>query len=173
MYQAGINSVTLFENKGVDFLYYDAENLRNITNLTSTGDQIYIENNQQPKLSIKSSVSDSGEIVYAYDFEFFLFGLTNDNITLIDKIKRSIVGYCLLIKFYDGVYRFYNLPFKCNESEIDTNSEMLLRLKLNNPAPSLISHLDYVPEVNTTPVYRTDTTILTADTTIYTADYAL
>lgn len=172
MYQAGVKNITLYENTGISFNRYDPLNLRAITDLVGGGVVIRIENLQQPTYTIKSKFKN-GKVAHDYKIEFFLLGLTLENYDIINQIKTSIYGWCFLVEFYDGTFRFYDTPVRCLESEIKPHDEMSFKLTLENIVPSTQSHLDYVPNVSTTPIYRFDTTILTWDSEIYTFDYAL
>jgi len=173
MYQAGIKNISLYENKGIDFYYYDPLDDRAITDLTGTGSIILVENYQQPTFNINSSFSSGGNVVNEYELKFFILGLLSANNTLISQIKKSVYGWCILIEFYDGTFKFYNTPMFCRESSIDPNAEMSFTLTLKTATPTVEMHLDYTPNVSTVPIYRADTTLVTADSTIYTADYAL
>ena len=173
MYQAGIKNITLYENKGIAFTYYEPTNLRAITALTAVGAVLTIENVQQPEFDIKIKMSDSGQITHDYIVKFFLLGLTLDNYDTINQLKKSINGWCFLVEFYDGTFKFYNVPLKCLESSISPQKEMSFELEMKNIVPTTQQYYEYTPDISTVPVYRADTTILTADTAIYTADYAL
>lgn len=173
MYQAGVKNITLYENNGITATYYDPLNLRAITDLNTQGEIIYIENNQQPELEIKIERSKSGKTVFDYRLKYLLLGLTLENFDLIKQIQESIYGWCFLIEYYDGTYKFYNSPLFQDDSEIKPKEEMSFAMDLRSRVPSLNTHFEYTPNVSTVPIYRADTTLLTADTEIYTADYAL
>lgn len=173
MYQAGVKNITLYENSGITMNYYDPLNLRAITALNGLGAIISIENNQHPEFEIKLSMSNSGKLVSDYTIKFMLLGLTLENFDLINQLKSSLYGWCFLVEFYDGTYKFFKAPLFCDDSEIKPHEEMSFEVKLMSKVPSREWYLEYTPNVSTVPIYRADTTIITADNTIYTADYAL
>ena len=173
MYRAGIKNITLYENNGITAYYYDPLNLRKISNLSTVGATIQIYNNQHPEYDIKISRSDSGKLVHDYELKFMLLGLTLENYDLIDQIKSSLYGWCFLVEYYDNTFRYYGSPLFADDSEIKPQKEMSFEVKLKTIVPSRISHLEYTPGISTIPVYRADTTLISADNTIYTADYAL
>jgi len=173
MYQAGIKNITLYENKGITFNYYDGVNLNSINNLSGKGAILRIENNQQPKLNVELAFSRSGKLLSGYTVEFFLFGLLQDNYDLINTLTGSIYGWCFLVEFYDGTLKYYNTPIFCDGGKINPSTEMSYSVELKSRVSSVTKALDYNQFASTIQIYRADTTILTADTTIYTADYAV
>ena len=50
---------------------------------------------------------------------------------------------------------------------------MSFEIKMESRVPAIDKYYEFTADVSTVPVYKADTTLLTADTTIYTADYAL
>ena len=173
MYQAGVKNITLYENNGITKYYYDPLNLRAITDLETTGAAILIENMQRPEFDIKIEFSDGGKVLHDYSIEFLLLGLTLENYDLINQIKSSIYGWCFLVEFYDGTFKYFDTPIFSDDAEIKPHEEMSFELKLESRVPTEIYYLEYTPGISTVPIYRADTTLLRADTTIYTADYAL
>lgn len=173
MYQAGIKNITLYENKGIKKTHYDPLNLRAITALSGLGTILFIDNFQRPEFDIKIELSKSGRVVHDYTVKFLLLGLTLENYDLIQQIKCTIYGWVFLVEFYDGSFKFYDAPVFAGDSEIKPHEEMSFEIELKSSVPSREYHLEYTPDISTVPIYRADTTILSADTTIYTADYAL
>jgi len=173
MYQAGIKNITLYENKQISFEFYDALNIRAITNLSGLGNILTIENNQRPEFDIKFKLSDSGNVTHEYSLDFFLYGISNDNYNLLAQLKQSIYGWCFLVEFYDGTLKFYNTPLFCRESNLKPQEEMAFVVKLENKIPSTVQYLEYTPDVSSVPIYRWDSEILTFDSKIYTFDYEL
>lgn len=173
MYQGGVKNITLYENQGIEFYYYDPQNDRAITNLTSKGSVILIENCQLPEFNIKQMIGDGGRFLAEYNVKFHVLGMTSANVDLINRITTSIYGWCFDVEFYDGTHKYYNTPLKLKDSEINPQEEMSFMCEMETPVPSYDIHLDYVPGVSTVPVYRWDTTLITWDTTLITWDYAL
>lgn len=172
MYQAGVKNITLYENTGISFNRYDPLNLRAITDLVGGGSVLLIENYQRPEYEVKLKFKN-GQLTQDYKLEFLLLGLTLDNYDLINQIKGSIYGWCFLVEFYDGTFKFYTAPVRCLESEIKPHDEMSFKLTLENVVPSIQPYYEFVPDISTTPIYRFDTTLLTWDNDIYTFDNAL
>jgi hypothetical protein len=170
MYQAGIKNITLYENTGITFNFYDPLNLRAITDLSNLGAVILIENMQQPEFDIKLKFRN-GFMAQDFKVEFLLLGLTLDNYNLLNQICSSIYGWCFLVEFYDGTFKYYNTPIWCRESDIKPHDEMSFSLALENPVPSIISYYEFTPDISTTPIYHFDTELLTWDSAIYTFDY--
>ena len=173
MYQAGVKNITLYENVGITKVYYDPLNLRAITALSSLGGIIQIDNSQRPEFDIKIEQSKSGRIVHDYSISFLLLGLTLDNYDLINQIKSSINGWCFLVEFYGGTFKYFDTPLFADDAEIKPQEEMSFEIKIESQVPTIQYYLEYTPGISTVPIYRADTTLLTADTEIYTADYAL
>ena len=173
MYQAGIKNITLYENVGIEFYHWNYLDDYDITSITSLGTAIQLTNENRPVFDIKMKLTDGGETGMVYDLSFILSGLIQGNFDTITRLNRSIYGWCFLVEFYDGTYKFYNTPLFTKTEEIKPHEEMTYEIKLMNPVATISRAFDYTPGISTVPVYRADTTILTADTTIYTADYAL
>ena len=172
MYQAGIKKITLYENKGISFVFYDAGDSSKITDLSNSGEVITLENLNRPEFDIKVMLSNSGFVLNEYTLNFLFFGLTLVNFNQLFKLKTSVYGWCVLVEFYDGTIKFYNTPLFCKKSDIKPHEEMSFTVELETAVPTPVSHYNYLADVFL-PIYRADTTLLTADTTIYTADYAL
>jgi len=173
MYQAGIKNITLYENKGIDFLHYDPLNYYAITGLSGIGAVITIQNMQRPGFDIKLKLGDSGKPVQDYAVSFAILGYDIAGYADLYQIKTSIYGWCMLIEFYDGTFKFYDTPIFCRDSKINPHNEMAFEIEMKTIVPTVARHFEYTPNVSTVPIYRADTTILRADTTIYTSDYAL
>jgi len=173
MFQAGVKNITLIEKNNVTFRYYDPLDLSKITNISTSGAQIVIENLQHPEVEIKYKFSKSGNVTQDYTVKFFILEYSVENLQLIEQIKTSVYGWSLLIEFYSGDFRYYDCPLVCRESDIKPHKEMAFTVSLENPAPSTKPHLNYVPGISLIPVYRFDTELLTFDTEIYTWDYEL
>lgn len=171
MYQAGVKNITLYENKGIRFMYYNQDDLSLITDITSTGAVIAVENLQRPKLDINSNFAKSGKLYHSYKVEFNLLGLLQDNLLLINQLVDSIFGWCALIEFYDGEKRFYPAQLFCRGSEINPSEEMSFKIELVSPVPSSKTFLNYTAGQSLNPVYRWDSMILSWDSEIYTFDY--
>lgn len=170
MYQAGINKIELYENKGLSFYYHDLADLGKITNLVNTGEVIEIENCQRPNFEYNIITGDNRKNTFQYIIEFFIFELSLSNIEVIRKLKESIYGFKPLVYFYDGTVKFYNETlFFISDSEIKIQEAMNYTCKLETRVNSLIKHLNYYPASALT--YKCDTTILKCDTTLYTCDY--
>lgn len=173
MYQAGIKQIWLYENKGVDYYYYNPSDLTYITNITSTGSIINIENMQLPEMDIKTKMSDSGKMTYEIEMKFFSLGYTIENILIIEQLKSSIYGWSILVEYYDETFKFFPCVIECKDSKISIQKEMAFDISMESKEPASSPFLNYVPGISTVPVYRADTTLITADTIIYTADYAI
>ena len=173
MYQAGVKNITLYENKNITFNFWDPEDLNQITDINSGGQIINVENVQQPEFEIESELSKSGQIVFDYKAKFLLLGLTLDNYNLIEILTESIYGWHALVEFYDGTIKFFNVPLFMPESEIKPHDEMTFEIKIETKVPTKEKYYEFTADVSSVPIYRADTTLLTADSTIYTADYAL
>jgi hypothetical protein len=173
MYQAGVRNIYLYENTGVSFVHYDALNLRVITDLQTLGTVITVENMQRPEFDISLLFSKSGYVTQNLNLQFYLLGLTLDNYDLINQLKKSIHGFCLLVEFYDGDFRFYNAPLFCNEAKINPHKEMSFEIKMSTKVPTKQMYYEYTPGISLNPVYRCDSEILTCDSEIYSCDYEL
>lgn len=173
MYQAGIKNITLYENKGITFRHWDLLDISEITDLQSLGSVISIENIQRPKFNVDSKLLKSGKLGHEYSIDFFFLGMTVDNINTIKAIIESIYGWCFLVEFYDGTFKFYNTPVFCRENKIKPHDEMSFNLTLNSSVPTLKTFLKYTAGVSGIPVYRWDTTLLSFDDSIYSFDYEL
>jgi len=173
MYQAGVKKIYLYENTGISFVHYDALNLRVITDLQTLGAIIEVMNMQRPEFDISLQLSKSGFITQTLNAQFYLLGLTLDNYDLINQLKKSIHGFCLLVEFYDCDFRFYNVPLFCNEAKINPHKEMSFEIKLSTAVPTKDMYYNYTPGISLNPVYRFDSEILTLDSEIYTFDCEL
>lgn len=173
MYQAGVKNITLYENKGVSFYFWNSQDLKQISNIENLGDIIQIENMQRPEFDIEIKMLDSGNVGFDYTVKFFLLGMTLENVSQVQNLKKSIYGWCFLVEFYDGTYKFFNTPVFCRESDIEPHNEMSYEVELTNPVPAIVPYYEYTPGISTVPVFRFDTTLLTWDTEIYTWDYGL
>lgn len=173
MYQAGVKSITLYENKGIRFRYYDQFDYTLITELVSLGAVIEITNVQRPKFDVTSKFTKLGRMANDYKIEFLLLGLTNSNIDLISQLSESIYGWCFLVEFYDDTFNFYNIPVYCRASKIKPHDEMSFAVTLETNVASLKTHLNYLAGVTGIVNYRFDSEILSFDSEIYTFDYEL
>jgi hypothetical protein len=100
-------------------------------------------------------------------------GLFQDNELLIEQLKSSIYGWCVLIEYYDGTFKFYNTPLFISEAKISQQKEFVYEINMGTAVPTVESFYDYISGVPTLPYFRADTTLLTADNEIYTADYEM
>lgn len=172
MYQAGIKIITLYENKGINFYYYNLGNENLISNLTNTGQTIVIENKLQPKYNVELKPFDR-QFSYDLTLSFLLEALTQENINTLIDLKQSIYGWCMLVEFYDGTSKFYNIPLFCNTSKIDPSKEMIFNVDMQNRVAVTRSYYDYTAGISETTTYRCDSTLLTCDYNLITCDYAL
>ena len=173
MYQAGIKNITLYENKGIDFRFYDPGNLSAITDLSSLGSVLEIENIQRPEFDIKLAFSKGGNATQEFSLKFLFLELSSENIELLNLIKSSIYGWCFLVEFYDGSFRFFETPLYCREASINPHQSMSFEVKLKSAVPTTKSYYNYDPDVSVVTVYRLDTTLLSFDTEVYSWDYEL
>jgi hypothetical protein len=173
MYQAGVKNITLYENHGITFRYYDQYDLSKITDLQSLGSIILIENIQRPTLDIESKFSNYGRMAHSYKINFLCLGLTIDNLNLLNQIAESIYGWCFLVEFYDGTFKFYHLPIYCRSHKIKPHDEMSFEIEMNSALASIKTHLNYTAGIIGIPVYRWDSDLITFDNAIYTFDYEL
>jgi hypothetical protein len=89
MYQAGIKNITLYENKGITFRYYDPLNTAAITALESKGRVVQVLNLQHPEFDIKLKFSKSGALGSDYKVIFLLLGLTLENYEQLNEFATS------------------------------------------------------------------------------------
>lgn len=171
MYQAGVKNITLYENKTIRFRYYDLLDESLITDLTTLGAIIEIENLQRPTLDIESKFGKQGKMVHDYKISFNFLGLLTTNLNLLNQLAESIYGWCFLAEFYDGTFKFYNVPLFCRSNKINPHNEMSFSVELISAVSSSKAQLNYTAGVSLLPVYRWDSTILRFDSTIYTLDY--
>jgi hypothetical protein len=116
----------------------------------------------------------SGQVASDYKIDFFLLGLTLENYELLNELATNINGWCFLVEFYDGTFKFYNAPiFARDGAQIKPHDEMSWKVSLTNPVPSKSHYLEYTPGLSLNPVYRSDTMLISADNEIYSADYEL
>lgn len=170
MYQAGINRITLYENKSLNFEFWNSFDNNAITNITNEGEIIVVENNQQPEYEIIINKFER-EITFDLNLKFLLMGLLNSNIDLHRQLSNSIYGWCALIEFYDGEIRFYNVPLTMSKSGIKPQTEMIFEIILKNDVEFTESYFDYTANVSIAQTFRSDTTYLTCDSDLITSDY--
>jgi len=173
LYQSGIKNITLIEDKGVSFNYYDPLDYSKISNLEYTGEAILIEERQRPMFDIRIRANNHGKVNQEYSVEFFLFAYSTENYDTIIQLQQSIYGWLMLVEFYDGTFKFYRNPVYWTEVDFKPHDEMTFPVKMKSKVPTELMHLEFTPGISVVPVYRADTTLLTADSTIYTADYSL
>lgn len=172
MSQAGVYKISLYENKGVSFTYPDASDLFSVTGLTNTGEVIEITNDQRIDFDFDIKTGDNAKILFDYTLKFFLFDLTVATIQEAQKIKESVYGWLLLVTFYDGTTKFYNVPFFCpDDAPIKIQDSMAFEVTLKNRVPSSLFFFNYLSAAEI--AYKADTTVLTADSTAITADYTI
>ena len=172
-YQAGIKKVTLYENKSLEFVYYDPADFTKITDITSTGEIIEIENESLPDLDIKHSLGGQGLLLFDYKMEFYILDYSIPNLETIRKLKESIYGWKFLIEYYDGTERFYNVPLYCRDSSINPHKEFSNKIELKTMIPTKEGFYVLFTAGALDDVYRADTTIITADSDQISADYSL
>lgn len=168
--QAGINIITLYENKNLSFRFHDEDDRDNISALTTDGDTVELENCQQPAFTFETVTNNNNRIMFAYNLEYYIFELTIETIEAIQQVKESIYGWCPLIQYYDGTRKFYNVPFFCREnSPINIQESMAFGMILAPNVNTVKRHYNYytVEDLG----FKADTTLITADSTLYTADY--
>jgi hypothetical protein len=174
MYQAGVKNITLYENKGLGWTYYDAFDKSKITNFTNSGQVVYVTNDQLPEMEFDIVTGRNALGVFAYTLSFYVLGLINESLSTINQLKESIYGWCPLVEYYDGTFKFYQSPFWFpNNSKIEIKKEMSFKCEMSNRVNSFYAHLNYTPGISLEYAYRADTTLLTADSTLITADYEL
>lgn len=173
MYQAGVKKITLYENKGISFRYFDQYDHSQITEVVTLGQIIEIENINRPKFEIDSKFLNSGRLGSSYKIEFFLFGLLSDNIDLLNRLSNTIYGWVFMVEFYSGELLFYNVPVFCRANKIKPHDEMTFSVSLETNVPSIKTQLNFTSGISGIPVYRFDTTILSFDSEIYSFDYEL
>lgn len=173
MYQAGIKQITLYENKDITFRFYDPLNLSAITEIMSTGAQVLVQNLQRPEFEINLKIQRSGKVGSDYSLSFLLLELSLENYETIFQLKTSIYGWCFLVEFYSGDFRFFHVPVYCKESDIKPHKDMAFTVKMQTATPSTRKYYDYDPDVSIIPVYRFDTTLISWDNDILTWDYEL
>jgi hypothetical protein len=171
MYQAGVKNITLYENNLIRYTHYDQLDLSLITNITSLGAVIAIENIQQPKLDVNSAFSKSGKLYHDYKVDFNFRGLLQDNLLLINQLVDSIYGWCILAEFYDGTKKFYPAQLFCRGAKINPSEAMQFAIELSSPVPSSKTFLTYLENQSTNPIYKWDSSILSFDSAIYSFDY--
>jgi hypothetical protein len=173
MQQAGIKNITLYEDNKLTFRHYNPDDYSYITQIETEGGVISVLNNQMPNYETQLFLSKGGNIVSDHTVNFFVFGLLTDNENLLRQIKGSIYGWCFLVEYYDGTFKFFNVPLKAQETKIKPHEEMSYEVELKTEAPSLKTFFNYTHDISTVPVYRADTTLITSDSTLITCDYAL
>lgn len=170
--QAGVNYISLYENRSVSFQYHDPDDLNIVSALTTGGETITVENNQRIDFDFDIITGNNYKILFDYIIKFYVFDLTIDSIEQIQTLKESIYGWLPLITFYDGTTKFYNIPLFCpGDSPIKVQDSMAFEVTLQNRVPTCIRHLNYATVADLG--IKADTTLITADSTLYTADYAL
>jgi len=173
MYQAGVKRITLYENKDITFRFYDPLNSSAITDLTSPGSQVLIENLQRPEYETTLKIGKSGKLTQEHSLSFLLLELSLINLDILNQLKTSMYGWCFLVEFYDGSFRFYNTPVFCKESDVKPHKDMAYSIKMQTAAPTVKRYYDYDPTIDVVPVYRWDTELISWDTEIYSFDYEL
>ena len=173
MYQAGIKKVTLYENKSLEFVYYDNSDSSKITDIITTGDTIEIENKSLPELDVKHSLGGQGLLLFDYKMKFYLLDYSIENLETIAKITQSIYGWKFLVEYYDGVKRFYNASLYSRESSINPHKEFSNEVMLKTQVPTKEGFYVLFTPGALDGVYRADSTAITVDSTAYSADYSL
>lgn len=170
--QAGVNKIWLYEDNGISFYYHDDTDLNKISGITTSGQTIEIENKQLIEFEFNIITGRNRKILFEYQIKYFEFDLSIATIEQIQAIKESIYGWKILVLFYDGTYKFYNVPFFCSEdAEIDIQESMAFDVTLAPKVPTTVKHLNY--ETVESLGVRADTTLVTSDSTVYTADYSV
>lgn len=173
MYQAGVKNITLYEDKGIDFGYWNALDLRQISNIVSSGSVITVENIQRPELDIENGIGKQGLVKHDYKVKFLFIGDTLENDTTLKELKDSIYGWCFMVEYYSGDYQFFNTPVFCRESKINPHNEKSIEVTMTNPVPSTKDYFEYTPGISSVEIFRWDSELLTFDSEIYTFDYDL
>lgn len=170
MQQAGVNYIELYENNGINLNYYDPFDRRNVTDISTNGDQYTIENKMQPSFDIIGVLTKNNKTGFKYIIKFYLLDLSFDELDNLAMLKESIYGWCPLVYFYDGTKKFFNTPLKFfGENELKVQESMNFEMELETPVVALERYLLFTDPADIG--YRADTTQITADSTAYTADY--
>lgn len=131
--QAGIYRIILYENKGVDLVYRDANTIREISN---TGDVVTLENSDDDTMELdftfKSKRSANNKLSYKHTIIWKQLGLDDSNIDLINTLKKSIYGWIPVIEFYNKSQKIITNPFRFTESIIDNNISNHYEITLDN-----------------------------------------
>lgn len=169
--QAGVNKIWLYEDNNLSFFYHDDTDLNKISALTTSGQTIEIDNCKEIEFDFDIIIGRNYKALYDYEIKFNRWELTIDTIEEIETIKESIYGWKVLILFYDGTYKFYDVPFFCSEdAPIEVQESMVFQLTMSNRVPTTKKHLNY--ETIATLGFKADTTLISADSTLYSADYS-
>lgn len=171
MYQAGVKNIMLYENNGIKFRNFDLYDESQITDLSNLGQVITIDNSERPTFEIDTKFSKIGKRASDYKLNFVLPGLTESNLDLISKLSESVYGWCFLVEFYDGTFKFFNVPVFYSSDKIKPHEEMAFEVSLSTNTPTLKRFLNYTANVSGVPEYSFDSTLLTIDSTIYSFDY--
>ncbi len=132
MQQAGVNNITLYENKGLKTLY----NIEgNIESITTTGQTLTINNYSQIKFKIEPQRDRNNTLVYNYILDYLLYDLTIVNINQVLDIKRSIYGFMPEIYYNNGDRVFINIPLIFEKNETPNNSNHF-KISIQNRIPT-------------------------------------
>lgn len=172
MYQGGIKQISLIEQFDITYFHYDSGNENNITDINTRGIRINLGNFNLSSLDHENMMSNLGKEVNEYEVKFYLLGYVEGILEGVKVIHESIFGWALLVEFYDGTSKFYDIHLKSEKGTLSTSEEHSFNIKMSSAVPSTGHIYNYDSNVSLIDVYRADTTILTTDSTIYTADYA-
>ena len=132
MEQGGINSITLYEDKGINVVY-DGSN--EIENIYTAGDTIEITNDARINFSFETKKYNN-KLKFVYTFDFIYWDLTLANFEEIQTLKKSIYGWKPLITFFNGNKKFIDTVFMFIDSKTE-NKKANYKISMSNQIPTL------------------------------------
>lgn len=122
MEQAGVYKIVLYENKGLEFVYYGGK----FTDITNTGDILTINSDGCETGRIEfiqnPERNDNNKLQYLSEISYVLYDYSKANLQLLRSIKRSIYGWIAVLYFYDNNIRAIPTPFVFDQSRIGNES---------------------------------------------------
>jgi hypothetical protein len=145
--QAGINTITLLENRDIDKVF-DISTNELVLIQTLTGQTIEIENKDEIQLTETLQRNKNNRLHYKYNLSYDLYGLTETNNQLIQDIISSIYGWLMIIDYYNGEQKAIIEPVRFGQSDINNNVSAHYNINITNsiliPAEKKVK---YIPSV--------------------------
>ena len=146
MEQAGLNKITLYENKDIVYHYPDTSNPYEIDSISNSGDIITFDLcTEMPQLNFKSSPAENNELFQLYNLIITLDGLQQSILDKIQTISESIYGWVPYLEFMNATKQVIPVPFWTNKvNDLNTSTSHHFVLNLSNRIATEIIPMNYV-----------------------------